>query len=77
MDSNLDNNLQTTSVPNNPQEEKTEEVIGEHDIVIDDDFQLKLEVSSVQGNTDINTTQQSETQEETEIGTEQSGSITF
>lgn len=77
MNNNLNDNQQPPVTSNILETKKNEEVIGEHDIIIDDDFQLKLEVSSVQGSTDVASSQQSEIQDETEIGTEQSGNITF
>lgn len=75
------NNSQIISKGNNQEAlsefKEKEEIIGDHDIVIDDDFQFKLDVATVQGNIDYTSAQKDNTNTESEIGAEQTGNITF
>lgn len=64
---------------NNTQEVKEE--IGAHDIVIEEDFQINMEVSEISsdisGISSNSTGENTAKNEEINIGTEQSGNITF
>lgn len=72
-----DEELQKQNVEE-PKKEQAEEVYGEHDIVIEEDFQLNLDVSSVKDvDLSASNTAQDQTSSEIEIGTEQTGNITF
>ena len=67
-----------TQVSNEPEQEVVEEEIGEHDIVIEEDFQINLEIADVSKVSDILEPQKEEIQnQEVNLGTEQSGNITF
>lgn len=53
-----------------------EEEIGEHDIVIDEDFQINLQVADVE-DTAMATVPIQNNNEEVQLGSEQTGNITF
>lgn len=57
-----------------------EEVIGENDIVIEEDFQINMDIAAVSDPmifSDSEAKDDAQENEVTEIGTEQSGKITF
>ncbi len=64
-----------------PKEEDKKEVIGEHDIVIEDDdnFQFNLDIAEVSDVAGVLSPQQEaqNSAKQVELGTEQSGNITF
>lgn len=81
IDNQKQNVQQTTSSvvqTGNPAE--PEEVIGENDIVIEEDFQINMDIAAVSDPaifSDSETKEDDKENGETEIGTEQSGKITF
>lgn len=74
----IQSNVSVEPIENKNEENETEE-IGEHDIVIEEDFQINLEVAEVSKDGDIDAIQTSDKPSESEVdlGTEQSGNITF
>lgn len=81
IDNQKQNVQQTTSSviqTGNPAE--PEEVIGENDIVIEEDFQINMDIATVSDPaifSDSETKEDDKENGETEIGTEQSGKIMF
>ena len=82
MDNNIshDNELNQKSELEEKEVQNEEEEIGVHDIVIEEDFQINMEIAEIsnpQPLNDLMSENKSETPQNVEIGTEQTGNITF
>lgn len=82
MDNNIshDNEVNQKSELEEKEVQNEEEEIGEHDMVIEEDFQINMEIAEIsnpQPLNDIMSENKSETPQNVEIGTEQTGNITF
>lgn len=94
MDNNGTNNTENlTNITTNPNMqpsnevnlEKTsvsdEEEVGEHDIVIEEDFQINMDIAEISDSMVFNDSssegENNQSDAEVNIGTEQSGNITF
>ncbi len=79
--------MDSNNLVNNPNEENKlnqepmeEEEIGEHDIVIDEDFVINLDIAPVSGSSDLfasSDDKDDEQKDDIQLETEQSGNITF
>lgn len=87
---NNDNLINNTAIPNiqpinEVNLEKTsvndEEEVGEHDIVIEEDFQINMDIAEISDSMVFNDSssegENNQSDAEVNIGTEQSGNITF